>query len=128
MASEVKSDLGNQLSGLDYICSHVFLASKCFHELNETEEVKWLQETSIEILKNANIEDIGVLPLDLVGDGGGVDLAGCRMNRYATWGSFFLADRSSFNLITDDDKEGNQAQPLNTKYHLFSPSTIFRSW
>ena len=36
MTSEVKSDLGNQLSDLDYICSHVFLASKCFHELNQT--------------------------------------------------------------------------------------------
>ena len=32
--SEVTSDLKIQLSDLDYLCSHVSLASKCFYSLN----------------------------------------------------------------------------------------------
>ena len=52
MTSEVKSDLKIELSGLDYICSHVFLASKCFHELNETED-KCLPETSVALALHA---------------------------------------------------------------------------
>ena len=35
-ASEVAADFGIQLSDLNYICSHVFLASICLHNLNET--------------------------------------------------------------------------------------------
>ena len=31
MTSEVKYDLRNQLSDLDYLCYHVFLASICHH-------------------------------------------------------------------------------------------------
>ena len=38
MASEVANVLGIELSDLNYICCHVFLASKCSHILNETEE------------------------------------------------------------------------------------------
>ena len=38
--SEVTSDLKIQLSDLDYLCSHVSLASKGLHELNaDAEEV-----------------------------------------------------------------------------------------
>ena len=47
-ALEVKSDLGIELSDLDNLCSHVSLASKPLHELNETEEEdKWLPLTSV---------------------------------------------------------------------------------
>ena len=34
----------------------------------------------------------------------------------------------NFNLKSDDDKKSNLAQLLNTKYHIFPTSTIFRSW
>ena len=36
MASEVKYDLRIELSDLNYLCCHAFLASKCFWELIET--------------------------------------------------------------------------------------------
>ena len=38
-ASEVTSDLGFEISDLNYICYCVSLASKGPHELNETEEM-----------------------------------------------------------------------------------------
>ena len=38
MASEVKSDLKIEIYCLNYLCSHVSLVSKCFYELNQTEE------------------------------------------------------------------------------------------
>ena len=37
-ASEVTNDLGIELSDLNDICCHIFLASICFHILNEAEE------------------------------------------------------------------------------------------
>ena len=40
MASEVNFDLRIELSDLDYICSHIFLVSKCPHGLNATDTVK----------------------------------------------------------------------------------------
>ena len=38
MTSEVTSDLGIELDDLNDLCSHVSLASKGLHELNDTEE------------------------------------------------------------------------------------------
>ena len=46
MASEATSGLIFELTDLNNLCCHVFLASKCFQELNETEE-KCLPETSV---------------------------------------------------------------------------------
>ena len=39
MISEVKSDLRNQLSGLNYLLSHISYVSNCLYSLNETEEM-----------------------------------------------------------------------------------------
>ena len=36
MASEVISDIKIELSDLNYLCYHVYLASKGLHELNDT--------------------------------------------------------------------------------------------
>ena len=38
MASEVVSDLRIELSDLNYLCYHVYLASKGLHEMNDTTE------------------------------------------------------------------------------------------
>ena len=37
-ASEFTNDLGIELSDINYICCHIFLASICLHILNDTEE------------------------------------------------------------------------------------------
>ena len=35
MTSEVANDLGIELSGLNYLCKHAFLCSKCLYGLNQ---------------------------------------------------------------------------------------------
>ena len=59
MALEVTSDLGIELSDLNYLCSHVSLASNCHYSLNlpgsQTPSIDFVSSTEVKISHVARV-------------------------------------------------------------------------